>query len=37
VLGVEVTVGKPGRLGGATASVTLRRARSGRFEDLGRT
>jgi dihydroneopterin aldolase len=37
VLGVEVTIGKPGRLGGATASVTLRRARSGRYEDLGRT
>ena len=34
VRGVEVTIGKPGRLDGATASVTLRRARSGRFEDL---
>ena len=36
VLGAEVTIGKPGRLGGATARVTLRRARSGRFEDLPR-
>jgi len=36
VLGAEVTIGKPGRLGGATATVTLRRARSGRFEDLQR-
>ena len=36
VRGVEVTIGKPGRLAGATASVTLRRARSGHFEDLGR-
>jgi dihydroneopterin aldolase len=30
VQGAEVTIGKPGRLAGATASVTLRRARSGR-------
>jgi 7,8-dihydroneopterin aldolase/epimerase/oxygenase len=36
VVGAEVTIGKPGRLGGATASVTLRRARSGRLEDLAR-
>lgn len=34
VLGAEVTIGKPGRLEGATATVTLRRARTGRFEDL---
>ncbi len=34
VLGAEVTIGKPGRLDGATANVTLRRARSGTFEDL---
>ena len=34
VQGAEVTIGKPGRLDGATASVTLRRARSGRWEDL---
>jgi len=36
VLGAEVSIGKPGRLGGATATVTLRRARTGRFEDLFR-
>jgi len=36
VRGAEVSIGKPGRLGGATATVTLRRARTGRFEDLFR-
>ncbi|HEY0614261.1 MAG TPA: dihydroneopterin aldolase [Candidatus Elarobacter sp.] len=34
VRGAEITIAKPKRLDGATASVTLRRARSGRFEDL---
>jgi 7,8-dihydroneopterin aldolase/epimerase/oxygenase len=36
VRGAEVSIGKPGRLEGATATVTLRRARTGRFEDLFR-
>jgi 7,8-dihydroneopterin aldolase/epimerase/oxygenase len=36
VLAVEVAIAKPGRLDGATATVTLRRARSGPFEDLPR-
>jgi FolB domain-containing protein len=32
----EVTIGKPGRLNGATASITLRRAREECEERLGR-